>query len=55
VANKELVLIKEKKKRERAKRLEVIKSTGRIISVTTLVPFFQDDINVKEGEKKYDI
>ena len=55
MANKELVLIKEKKKRERAKRLEVIKSTGRIISVTTLVPFFQDDINVKKKKKKYDI
>jgi len=55
VANKELVQIKEKKKRDRAKRLEEIRATGNIISVTSLVPFFKNDINAKEGKFKYDV
>lgn len=49
VANKELVLIKERKKKERAKRLKKIRETGKVVSVTSLVPFFEDDVNSKKG------
>ncbi|MEX1551777.1 hypothetical protein [Enterococcus sp. C50] len=55
MANKELVLIKEQKKKNRAKRLEEIRVSGKIISVTTLIPFYQENSNLKEGEKKYDV
>lgn len=55
MANKELILIKEQKKRSRAKRLEEIRASGRIISVTTLIPFYQENSSLKEGKKKYDV
>lgn len=55
MANKELVLIKERKKVERAKRLQQIRASGKVISVKTLVPFFDDNENTKKGERKYDV
>lgn len=51
MANKELVLIKERKKSERAKRLKKIKTSGKVISVTSLVPFFEDNVSSKKGGK----
>lgn len=55
MANKELILIKERKKSERAKRLDQIRATGKILSVTSLVPFFEENKKSKKGDKAYDI
>ena len=51
MANKELVLIKERKKIERAKRLEKIKTTGKVISFTSLVPFFDEELNSNQKRR----
>lgn len=55
MANKELILIKERKKREHAKRLKKIKASGKVLSVTSLVPFFEDPVSSKKEGNSYDI